>query len=121
MIKDSTTREWYIHQTVENGWSRSVLEMQIETHLYERQGISSHKITNFHEHLPAPQSDLAHQLLKDPYKFDFLTIQGKANERAIEDALVTHIRDFLLELGQGFAICRIVGSQVPLSFGDQEF
>jgi predicted nuclease of restriction endonuclease-like (RecB) superfamily len=118
MIKDLTIREWYIHQTIEHAWSRAVLEMQIETGLYERQGILSHKITNFQAHLPAAQSDLALQLLKDPYKFDFLTIQGKANERAIEDALVTHIRDFLLELGQGFAF---VGSQVPLSFDDQEF
>lgn len=117
-IKSADTRLWYIQQVIEHGWSRAVLEMQIETGLYERQGKSSHKITNFHAHLPAPQSDLALQLLKDPYKFDFLTIQGKANERAIEDALVTHIRDFLLELGQGFAF---VGSQVPLSFDDQEF
>lgn len=117
-VKDADTRLWYTQQTIEYGWSRAVLEMQIETGLYERQGISSHKITNFHEHLPAPQSDLAHQILKDPYNFDFLTIQGKAHERAIENALVTHIRDFLLELGQGFAF---VGSQVPLTFDDQEF
>ncbi len=117
-IKDADTRLWYIQKTLEHGWSRPILEMQIETGLYERQGISGRKISNFHEHLPAPQSDLAHQLLKDPYKFDFLTIQGEAHERAIEDALITHIRDFLLELGQGFAF---VGSQVPLTFDDQEF
>ena len=72
----------------------------------------------YHEHLPADQSELANQILKDPYNFDFLTIQGKAHERAIEDALVTHVRDFLLELGQGFAF---VGSQVPLTIDHQEF
>lgn len=118
MIKDEAQREWYANQTIKNGWSRAVLEMQIEGGLYERQADTSKKITNFHQHLPALQSDLANEILKDPYNFDFLTIQGKAHERAIEDALVTHIRDFLLELGQGFAF---VGSQVPLTFDDQEF
>lgn len=118
MIKDKQVRDWYAQQTVDNGWSRSILEMQIESKLYERQADSKKKITNFHEHLPAIQSDLAHEILKDPYNFDFLTIGDKAHERAIEEALVTHIRDFLLELGQGFAF---VGSQVPLTFDDQEF
>lgn len=117
-VKDPIKREWYIDQTIKHGWSRSVLEMQIETNLYQRQAIPTDKVSNFHEHLTPPQSDLANQLLKDPYNFDFVTIQGKAHERAIEDALVTHIRDFLLELGQGFAF---VGSQVPLTFDDQEF
>lgn len=118
MIKDGTEREWYANQTIKNGWSRTVLEMQIESGLYDRQANLNKKITNFHEQLPAPQSDLANDILKDPYKFDFLTIHGKAHERAIEDALVTHVRDFLIELGQGFAF---VGSQVPLTFDDQEF
>lgn len=118
LVKNPIKREWYIQQTIEYGWSRPILEMQIETGLYERQGISDHKVTNYHERLPAPQSDLANQLLKDPYKFDFLTIQDDAHERAIEDALITHMKDFLLELGQGFAF---VGSQVPLTFDDQEF
>lgn len=118
MIKDGVEREWYAIQTIKNGWSRSVLEMQIEGELYGRQAESSKKINNFHKQLPALQSDLANEMLKDPYNFDFLTIQGKARERAIENALVTHIRDFLIELGQGFAF---VGSQVPLTFDDQEF
>ena len=117
-VKDKLTREWYAQQTIKNGWSRSVLEMQIESGLYERQAESSKKINNFHKQLPVLQSDLANEMLKDPYNFDFLTIQGKAHERAIENALVTHIRDFLIELGQGFAF---VGSQVPLTFDDQEF
>ena len=118
MVKDEVKREWYAEQTITNGWSRSVLEMQIESALYERQAESNKKINNFHKQLPALQSDLANEILKDPYNFDFLTIQGKAHERAIEEALVIHIRDFLLELGQGFAF---VGSQVPLTFDDQEF
>jgi predicted nuclease of restriction endonuclease-like (RecB) superfamily len=118
MIKNDAEREWYAQQTIKNGWSRSVLEMQIETGLYDRQAESGKKISNYHKQLPALQSDLGNEMLKDPYNFDFLTIQEKAHERAIEDALVTHIRDFLLELGQGFAF---VGSQVPLTFDDQEF
>lgn len=117
-VKDKLTREWYAQQTIKNGWSRSVLEMQIEGGLYDRQAESGKKINNFHKQLPALQSDLANEMLKDPYNFDFLTIQGKAHERTIEGALVTHIRDFLIELGQGFAF---VGSQVPLTFDDQEF
>lgn len=118
MVKNDSEREWYAQQTIQNGWSRTILEMQVESGLYDRQGINAKKISNFHVHLPKAQSDLANQLLKDPYNFDFLTIQGKAHERAVEDGLVTHIRNFLLELGQGFAF---VGSQVPLTFDDQEF
>lgn len=118
MVKDPIIREWYIHQTLKHGWSRPILEMQIESGLYERQGLSGKKISNYGEYLPSPQSDLANKLLKDPYNFDFLTISEDAHERTIENALVTHVRDFLLELGQGFAF---VGSQVPLTFDDQEF
>ena len=118
MVKSDIEREWYAQQTIKNGWSRAVLEIHIESGLHERQATPNKKINNFHEQLPAAQSDLATEILKDPYNFDFLTIQGKAHERAIEDALVTHVRDFLIELGQGFAF---VGSQVPLTFDDQEF
>jgi len=117
-IKSDSTRDWYADQSIQHGWSRSVLEMQIESGLYERQGSAVHKVTNYRHHLPTPQSDLANEILKDPYNFDFLTIHGKAHERAIENALVTHIRDFLIELGQGFAF---VGSQVPITFEEQEF
>lgn len=77
---------------------------------------SPNKTSNYHQYLPELQSDLTNDILKDPYNFDFLTIQGKAHERSIENALITHIRDFLIELGQGFAF---VGSQVPLTFDDQ--
>lgn len=118
MVKEESRREWYAEQTIKNGWSRTILEMQIESGLYERQAIASNKTSNYHQHLPELQSDLANEILKDPYNFDFLTIQGKAHERSIENALITHIRDFLIELGQGFAF---VGSQVPLTFDEQEF
>ena len=116
-IKDPKKREWYVQQTLKQGWSRTILEMQIESSLFERQA-DTKKIENFEKYLPRPQSDLARELLKDPYKFDFLTIQEESYEREVENALIHHIRDFLLELGQGFAF---VGSQVPLTFEDQEF
>ncbi|MBA2653782.1 MAG: DUF1016 domain-containing protein [Gammaproteobacteria bacterium] len=118
MVKDDLQREWYAQQAIKNGWSRTILEMQVESGLYERQGILTKKISNYHLHLPPPQSDLANEILKDPYNFDFLTIHGQAYERSVEEGLIAHIRDFLLELGQGFAF---VGSQVPLTFDDQEF
>jgi len=118
MVKDEVVRDWYAQNAIKNGWSRVIMEMQIEGGLYERQGLSDKKLTNYAEQLPPEQSDLANEIFKDPYNFDFLTIQGKAHERVIEDALVTHVRDFLLELGEGFAF---VGSQVPLTFDDQEF
>lgn len=117
-IKDEETREWYAVQTLENGWSRSILETQISLSLYERQGNLAEKTSNFKELLPAPQSDLAHQSLKDPYIFDFLTVGKNAQERALEKELTTHITKFLLELGTGFAF---VGRQVPVDVGDENF
>jgi len=117
-IKSAEQREWYAKKTIEHGWSRPVLEMQIESELYSRQADSKKKITNYHEQLPSPQSDLAIEILKDPYKFDFLSIQEDAREREIEKTMIGNIKEFLIELGQGFAF---VGSQVPLTFDDQEF
>lgn len=114
-VKDPTERAWYIRQTVENGWSRNILILQIESDLYRRQGKA---VTNYGKVLPSPQSDLAHQTLKDPYIFDFLTIDRDAHERAIEKELVNHIRKFLLELGAGFAF---VGKQFPLEVSGQDF
>ncbi len=92
-VRDVLTRDWYAQQTIKNGWSRSVLEMQIESGLYERQGIADNKTSNYHEHLPTAQSDLARDILKDPYNFDFLTISNEAHERDIENALVTHVME----------------------------
>lgn len=114
-VKDETERLWYIQQTIENGWSRAVLEYQIESKLYQRQGKA---ITNFDQALPKPQSELAQQILKSPYNFDFLSLGQEAQERDLERALIAHIRDFLLELGVGFSF---VGSQYVLEVADQEF
>jgi predicted nuclease of restriction endonuclease-like (RecB) superfamily len=94
-IKDQSLREWYVRKTTEHGWSRSILEMQIESQAHRRFGAAQ---TNFERTLPAPQSDLARDLLKDPYAFDFLGLTDSANERAIEKGLVQHLRDFLIEL-----------------------
>jgi predicted nuclease of restriction endonuclease-like (RecB) superfamily len=114
-VKNPVEREWYIRQVIQHGWSRNVLVHHIEGHLYRRQGKA---ITNFDRTLPHPQSDLAHQVLKDPYTFDFLSLDREARERDLERGLIDHIRAFLLELGVGFAF---VGSQVHLDVGDQEF
>jgi predicted nuclease of restriction endonuclease-like (RecB) superfamily len=114
-IKAPDQRLWYIQQTIANGWSRNVLVLQIESRLFDRQGSA---ITNFEQALPKPQSDLAQQLLKDPYNFEFLTISQNAKELELERGLVTHIRDFLLELGMGFSF---VGSQYPLEVDGTEY
>jgi predicted nuclease of restriction endonuclease-like (RecB) superfamily len=115
LVKAPAERLWYIQQAVQHGWSRNVLVMQIEGNLYSRQGKA---LTNFFETLPLPQSDLAQQLFKDPYNFDFLTISAEAQEREIERSLLEHLRQFLLELGQGFAF---LGSQYPLEVAGEDF
>jgi predicted nuclease of restriction endonuclease-like (RecB) superfamily len=114
-IKNQAERLWYIQAAIEHGWSRNVLVVQIEAGLYRRQGKA---ITNFTKALPAPQSDLAQQLLKDPYNFDFLMLSKDAGERDLENGLVAHIQKFLLELGTGFAF---VGRQYPLSIAGEEY
>lgn len=114
-VKDTNHRLFYIGKTIENGWSRNILVMQIETRLHDRQGKA---VTNFDAALPAPQSDLAHNLLKDPYLFGFLGLEDEAQEREVEKALMRHLRDFLLELGVGFAF---VGNQHRLEVGGDEF
>ncbi len=109
------TRRWYAAKAIENNWSRNVLVMQIESRLLERTGKA---VTNFAASLPAPQSDLARESLKDPYRFDFLGLSDEAQERDVEQALLRHVTDFLLELGAGFAF---VGRQVLLNVGGDEF
>ena len=106
---------FYTHKTIENNWSRSVLIHQIELGFYKRHGKA---ITNFTKTLPTPHSELATETLKDPYKFDFLTLQEKALEKDIENQLVKHITSFLLELGTGFSF---VGQQVPVKIDNQDF
>ena len=114
-VKGRELREWYIKKTIENGWSRSILEMQIESQAHLRVGAGQN---NFDRTLPTPQSDLARDIVKDPYAFDFLGITDAAHERLIEKALITHLRDFLIELGVGFAF---VGSQYKLDIEGDEF
>ena len=114
-VKEKPEREFYIQKAIENGWSRDVLSLQIKSNLYQRQGSS---LTNFEQKLPATQSDLAHQLLKDPYIFDFLSLTEDYQEKDLESALTQHITKFLLELGAGFAF---VGRQYHLEVGGQDF
>ncbi len=106
---------FYVSKTLENNWSRTSLAFQIESNLHDRKGKA---ITNFHSTLPLPQSELAQESLKDPYKFDFLTLTEKFIEKDIEEQLTNHITSFLLELGAGFSF---VGRQVPVNIDGREF
>ena len=117
MYKCKSVREaiFYVEKTIENGWSRTILEHQIDSKLYERLGSA---ISNFDSRLPKVQSELAKQTIKDPYNFDFLTLRDKYDERELEDALVKQITSFLLELGTGFSY---IGRQVHLKVGDSDF
>jgi predicted nuclease of restriction endonuclease-like (RecB) superfamily len=114
-VKDLPTRRWYMEQTLANGWSRNVLALQIDARAHARHGKA---VSNFAAVLPAPQSDLAQQLLKDPYVFDFLTLTEPFQERELETELVREVQKFLLELGQGFAF---VGRQYRLEVSDEDY
>jgi predicted nuclease of restriction endonuclease-like (RecB) superfamily len=114
-LKDGVSREWYLRASIEHGWSRNVLTHHISTQLREREGKA---LTNFSRTLPAEDSDLTQQILKDPYSFEFLTLSSSAKERELERGLLKHLRDLLLELGRGFAF---VGSQVQLEVDGQPF
>lgn len=114
-LKETNEREWYARATIENGWSRNILALQIQSNLYQRQGKA---LTNFEIALPAPQSDLARNLLKDPYNFDFLGLSREASERDVENALLADLQKFFIELGKGFSF---VGSQYHLEVGEQDF
>jgi predicted nuclease of restriction endonuclease-like (RecB) superfamily len=114
-VKDFAEREWYARQAIEHGWSRNVLVHQIESRLFSRQGKA---ITNFHRTLPALQSELAQEIIKDPYYFDFLSVGPEMLERDLERGLLEHLRFLILELGKGFAF---VGSQYHLEVGGQDY
>ena len=114
-LSSPADRLWYAAKALEYGWSRPILGLQIESSLHTRQGKA---VTNFKSTLPPPQSDLAQQMIKDPYVFDFLNLRDLANERAVEEALMAHVEKFLLELGVGFAL---VGRQVHMEVGDHDF
>lgn len=113
--RDISEANFYIQKTIENGWSRDILGLQIKSNLYERQGKA---VTNFKATLPEPMSDLAVQILKDPYNFDFLAMTETYKERELENALIDNVTKFLLELGTGFAY---IGKQVPIQVGDQDY
>jgi predicted nuclease of restriction endonuclease-like (RecB) superfamily len=114
-VKEPNARQWYLQAALQHGWSRDVLAHMIGGQVRERQGKS---LTNFRAVLPPADSDMAEQVLRDPYNFDFLTLTDPVRERALEHGLLIHLRDLLLELGRGFAF---LGSQVPLPVGDQMF
>lgn len=114
-VKDLPTRQWYMQSALSQGWSRHTLLAQIDTVAHARQGQAT---SNFALRLPAPESDLARQALKDPYVFDFLTLEAGFHERELETGLIAHLEKFLLELGQGFAF---VGRQHHLDVGGQDF
>ena len=114
-VPDPAVRAFYLRQAVENGWSRSILTVQIESGLHLRSGKA---LTNFTRTLPEPTSDLAQQTLKDPYVFDFLTLGKAARERHLEQGLMDHVQRFLLEMGVGFAF---VGRQVHLEVAGDDF
>lgn len=114
-IKDPEIRLFYLKKSIEDGWSRNIMIMQIEQSLHKREGKA---VTNFKAKLPSPHSDLAHSTLKDPYIFDFLNIGEKAQEREVEKALIKHMEKFLLELGAGFSF---VGRQYHLEIENRDF
>ncbi|MBX3727666.1 MAG: DUF1016 family protein [Candidatus Sumerlaeia bacterium] len=114
-LKDLPTRLWYAERAVAQGWSRDMLAAQIRSRLHERQGTT---VANFSATLPEAHAQIALGLLKDPYLFDFLTLDEPFHERELEAALVAHIQQFLLELGQGFAF---VGRQYRLTVSDRDF
>ncbi|GJG89770.1 hypothetical protein tb265_49510 [Gemmatimonadetes bacterium T265] len=116
-LADPALRRWYAGQAVANGWSRNVLALQVESRLHARVGRAD-QTTNFAATLPPPQSDLAREVVKDPYNFEFLAVAQGAHERHVEAGLIAHMREFLLELGTGFLYA---GSQYRLVVGGDEF
>ncbi|QQP98913.1 DUF1016 family protein [Lysobacter enzymogenes] len=114
-VRSDDEREWYARQALEHGWSRNVLVHQIENRLYARQGRA---LTNFSRTLPAQQSELAQQIVKDPYAFDFLSLSPQAKERDLELGLIDHLRSLIMELGKGFAF---VGNQYRLEIGGEDY
>ena len=114
-LDNQDSRVWYVHKIIECGWSKTILEMQIQSKVMERSGGS---VNNFPIALPPIESDMANQIFKDPYLFDFLGTDMPRREVEIERKLVEHMQKFLLELGQGFAF---VGRQVHLEVGEQDF
>ena len=116
-IKDDEIRNWYAEKCIENGWSKTVLDHQIDLQLYERQALAE-KLTNFENKLPTPQSELVRDVIKDPYIFELEGIKENAIEKDIENAMMERIKNVLLELGKGFSF---VGSQYKISTENQDY
>ena len=116
-VKDLEIRKWYAEKCFENGWSHTVLEHQIDSGVYERQ-VLAEKLTNFNEKLPLPQSELARNIMKDPYIFELEGIKDDYIEKDIENAMLEKIKNVLLELGKGFSF---VGSQYKISTENQDY
>ena len=114
-LDEPATRNWYARAAVAGGWARNVLLNQIKGRAHARAGAAP---SNFELTLPGEDSELAGQIAKDPYVFDFLRLSGRVAERELEAALVARLRDTLLEMGTGFAF---VGQQVHLEVGDDNF
>ena len=114
-VKDPLIREWYIRTALERGWSQNVLVHMISGRVYEREGKA---VTKCHRTLPPLGSDVAYQILQDPYSFDFLTLADRYAERELERSRLTHLRDLMLELGRGFSF---IGRQVPLVVDGHSF
>lgn len=117
-IQDFDKRMWYAEKCIENGWSKIVLDHQIDLQLYERQADSSKKLTNFESRLPSPQSELSRDIIKDPYIFELAGLQEKIVERDIETAMIEQIKTVLLELGKGFSF---VGNQYRISTPNSDY
>jgi predicted nuclease of restriction endonuclease-like (RecB) superfamily len=113
-LEDADTRTWYAQQAIARGWSRAVLETQISTDLRGRQGKA---LSSFARALPAPDSELVRDAIKDPYHFEFLNLGAEAKERDLELALLNDVQSVLMEMGRGFAL---VGKQAPLRVADEE-
>ena len=117
-VKDKNQRNWYIKESIQNGWSRPVIVHQIASKLYERQALLENKTTNFDETLPSPNNEQAKELLKNPYIFDFITADNNLKELDIENELTANITKLLLELGNGFAF---VGRQYHLEIENEDY
>jgi len=116
--QDLRKKQWYAIKVIENGWSYRQLKEQILSNLYERQADKGIKTTNFNDKLPAPASDLAQEMIKEPYKFHFLTLGDDAYEKEIQKGLLGHVKQFLMELGQGFAL---YGTNYPILVSKRRF
>ncbi len=114
-VADHEERQWYVRATIEHGWSRAVMVAQIESSLFHRHGKA---VTNFERTMPAAQTDLLRDIIKDPYNLEFLELDVGIKERELHRKLIDHMQEFLLELGAGFAF---VGSEFPLEVGGQDF